>query len=58
VEIEPTGAKRYDLMAEARDANLTGTTNPVPVTLVIGDDSGTVSVKADIDQDLARWDDN
>ncbi|HUZ92181.1 MAG TPA: YncE family protein [Methylocella sp.] len=58
VEIEPTGAKRYDLMAEARDANLTGTTNPVPVTLVIGDDSGTVSVKADIDQDLARRDDN
>ena len=46
VEIEPTGAKRYDLKARARDANLIGTTNPVQVTLVIGDDSGTVSVKA------------
>ncbi len=46
VEIEPTGAKRYDLKARARDANLIGTTNPVQVTLIIGDDSGTVSVKA------------
>jgi YVTN family beta-propeller protein len=46
VDIEPTGAKRYDLKARARDANLIGTTNPVQVTLVIGDDSGTVSVKA------------
>jgi len=46
VEIEPTGAKRYDLKARARDANLIGTTNPVQVTLVIGNDSGTVSVKA------------
>ena len=46
VEIVPTGAKRYDLKATARDANLIGTTNPVQVTLIIGDDSGTVSVKA------------
>jgi hypothetical protein len=28
---------------------LTGTTNAVPVTLTIGGDSGTTSVKADID---------
>jgi hypothetical protein len=35
--------------ANARDANLAGTTNPVSVTLTIGDDTGTTSVKADID---------
>jgi len=46
VEIKATGAKRYDLKAEARDANLTGITNPVTVILIIGDDSGRVSVKA------------
>jgi hypothetical protein len=27
---------------------LTGTVNPVPVTLSIGDDSGTTSIKAEI----------
>jgi hypothetical protein len=48
VRIAPTGTKRYALKAEARNPNLTGTVNPVPVTLTIGNDSGTVSVKADI----------
>jgi hypothetical protein len=32
----------------AHDANLTGTANPVPVTLTIGDDSGATSVNANI----------
>jgi hypothetical protein len=44
--IAPTGAKRYALVAAAQDANLTGTVNPVPVNLTIGDDCGTASVTA------------
>ena len=48
VEIEPTGAKRYAFHADAHNADLTGITNPVPVTQIIGDDSGTTSVKAEI----------
>ena len=47
--IAHTGAKRCAFDAPAQNANLTGTVNPVPVTLTIGDDSGTTSVKADID---------
>ncbi len=34
--IKPTGTLRYAFHAEARDTNLTGTTNPGPVTLAIG----------------------
>ncbi len=41
-----TGTKRYAFGAAAQNANLTGTVNPVPVTLTIGDDSGTASVTA------------
>jgi YVTN family beta-propeller protein len=51
VAIEPIATKRYALEAAALDVNLKGTKNPVPVTLTIGDDSGTTSVKADIDRD-------
>jgi YVTN family beta-propeller protein len=58
VLIRPTGTKRYALEAEARHADLTGTKNPVPVTLTIGGDSGTVLVKAHIDQKLAGRDDD
>jgi hypothetical protein len=58
VVIAPTGAKRYAFDAEARHASLTGTTNPVPVTLTIGGDSGTTSIKADIDKDVAHRDDD
>jgi YVTN family beta-propeller protein len=50
VLIRPTGAKRYALDAEARHADLTGTKNPVPVTLAIGGDSGTTLVDAHINQ--------
>ena len=46
VGILPTGAKRYAFQANAHGADLTGTANPVPVTLAIGDDSGTTSVTA------------
>ncbi|MDQ6869337.1 MAG: hypothetical protein M3178_13495 [Pseudomonadota bacterium] len=45
VLIAPTGSLRYALVP-AQDANLTGTVNPVPVTLTIGDDCGTASVTA------------
>ena len=58
VEIEPTGAKRYALEVAARDANLTGTTNPVLVTFTIASNSGTASVKADIDHNFARRDED
>ena len=47
-KIKPTGTLRYAFNAEGDGASLTGTTNPVPVTLTIGDDSGTTSVKAKI----------
>jgi YVTN family beta-propeller protein len=48
--IKRTGTLRYAFKAEARHANLTGTTNPVQVMLTIGGNSGTTSVKADIDR--------
>jgi hypothetical protein len=46
--IAPTGAKRFTFQAGAQNASLTGTKNPVPVTLTIGNNKGTASVKADI----------
>jgi uncharacterized repeat protein (TIGR03803 family) len=46
--IVPTGAKRYAFAAAAQNANLTGTTNPVPVSLTISYDTGTVSINAQI----------
>jgi hypothetical protein len=49
-----TGAKRYALGAVAEKASPTGTANPVPVTLTIGDASGTISVNAHIDH-YATW---
>ncbi len=48
-----TGTKRYAFGAAAQNASLTGTVNPVPVTLTIGDDSGTTSVTAVIASGLA-----
>jgi hypothetical protein len=56
--IKRTGTLRYAFQAKAKGADLTGTKNPVQVTLTIGDDSGTASVKADIDRDVARRDDD
>ncbi len=46
--IKRTGTLRYAFQAKAKGADLTGTKNPVPVMLTIGDDSGTTSVKAKI----------
>jgi hypothetical protein len=47
--IKRTGTLRYAFDAEAKGADLTGTTNPVPVSLTIGANSGTTSVTVDID---------
>ena len=44
--IEHTGTLRYAFQAKAVRASFTGTTNPVPVRLTIGNDTGTTSVKA------------
>jgi YVTN family beta-propeller protein len=54
LRIRPTGALRYALEAAVHHAHLAGTDNPVMVTLTIGDDSGTTSVKADIDRGRDR----
>lgn len=43
--IKQTGTLRYAFLAAAEGANLKRTKNPVQVTLTIGDDSGTTSVK-------------
>jgi hypothetical protein len=42
--IAPTGTLSYAFDAWATGANLTGIVNPVPVTLTIGEDTGTASV--------------
>jgi probable HAF family extracellular repeat protein len=46
--IKRTGTLRYAFFAEAKGADLTGTKNPVQVSLTIGGDSGTTSVNAAI----------
>jgi YVTN family beta-propeller protein len=46
--IKRTGTLRYAFFAKATGAELTGTKNPVQVTLTIGDDSGATSVTARI----------
>ncbi|MGH6847527.1 MAG: choice-of-anchor tandem repeat GloVer-containing protein [Methylocella sp.] len=43
-----TGTKRFSFQAGAQNASLTGTVNPVPVTLTIGNNSGPTSVTATI----------
>jgi len=46
--IKRTGTLRYAFQAKATGANLTGTTNTVYATLIIGGDSGATSVTAEI----------
>jgi uncharacterized repeat protein (TIGR03803 family) len=46
--IEAAGGKSYTFSAAGQGANLVGTTNPVPVMLAIGNDTGTASVAARI----------
>jgi len=49
--IELTGSLRYTFRAEAKGANLSGITNPVQVSLGIGDNAGLTSLKAHFDRD-------
>jgi hypothetical protein len=42
-------SQTYTLRAEARQANLTGSSNPVTVTVSIGDTTGTTGVIANFD---------
>jgi hypothetical protein len=58
VEIEPRGAKRYALEAAARHASLTGTKSPAPVTVAIGDDTGSASVRPYVHHDFVHLDDD
>jgi hypothetical protein len=46
VTIVRTGSERYRFLAEAKDANLTGITSPVQVSLSIGNDTGMTSFNA------------
>ena len=46
VLIKPTATLQYVFKAEATGVNLTGTPNPVSVTLTIGNNTGTVSINA------------
>ena len=58
--IELRNGFRYAFHAEAKGANLSGTTNPVQVSLGIGDDAGLTSVKVHFDRDRQahRWSDD
>jgi YVTN family beta-propeller protein len=44
--IEGTAAERYRFRADAKDINLAGITNPVQISLSVGDNAGLTSVKA------------
>jgi hypothetical protein len=46
VRIAPTEPKQYAFASAALNASLSGTVNPVPVTLTIGNNTGSVSVNA------------
>lgn len=48
VQIVPLGGASYQIKANGSPVNLSGLTNPVTVTLVIGNDSGTTSVMANL----------
>ena len=50
-KIELMGGFRYAFHVEAKGANLSGTTNPVQVSLGIGGDLGLTSVKAHFERD-------
>jgi hypothetical protein len=49
VMITPHADKRFKVQAKGKGADLTGTTNPVQVRLIIGNDEGVVSVTAELE---------
>jgi hypothetical protein len=46
IQMVPLGGSTYQFKAEGSPVNLTGSPNPVPVTLTIGNDTGTITVAA------------
>jgi len=54
VQLTPTGQQNYSLTAAASHANLSGTSNPVSVTLTIGANTGTRSTTASIQRQTVR----
>ena len=48
LRINPVGGNSYTLQASASGANLTGISNPVTVTLTIGNDTGSTPITAQI----------
>ncbi len=52
LEIEkPLRGNSFEFEVEGEDADLTGTVNPVEVTVTIGDDTGITTVTAGIEED-------
>jgi YVTN family beta-propeller protein len=54
-KIELRGGFRYEFRAEATGPNLSGTTNPVQVSLGIGGNAGVTSVTAHFERDRDHW---
>ncbi len=48
-KITPLGADSFEFKAEGNGVNLTGTANPVTVTLIIGNDQGSATVAAEFE---------
>ena len=48
-KITPLGANSFEFKAEGNGLNLTGTVNPVTVTLLIGNDQGSATVTAELE---------
>ena len=47
-KIDPAGGGSYTLQAQGHAANLNGISNPVTVTMTIGDDTGSAQITAQI----------
>ena len=47
IRIAPTGADAYEIEVKASGVKLSALTNPVPVTLTIGNNTGTAEVAAE-----------
>jgi hypothetical protein len=48
IKIDPAGGGSYTLQAQGHAANLNGISNPVTVTMTIGDDTGSAQITAQI----------
>ena len=57
VKIEPQGGGAYEFQIEGENADLTGTENPVAVSLEVGNDGGTSSVTAEFEDDEEKEED-